>query len=54
MYVFIIEDLLSGTSKRRLQPKSISHAYFTGEDTNWVFRAFRYGKDSAEIAGRVG
>jgi hypothetical protein len=26
---------------------------FTGEDTNWVFRAFRYAKDSAEIAGRV-
>jgi hypothetical protein len=27
---------------------------FTGDDSNWVFRAFRYAKDSAEIAGRVG
>ncbi|MBT4939686.1 MAG: aryl sulfotransferase [Rhodospirillaceae bacterium] len=27
---------------------------FTGDDTNWVFRAFRYAKDSVEIAGRLG
>ena len=27
---------------------------FFGDDVNWVFRAFRYDKDSPELAGRVG
>ncbi len=26
---------------------------FMGDTVNWVFRAFRYGADSPEIAGRV-
>jgi hypothetical protein len=26
---------------------------FMGDDVNWVFRAFRYGEDSPEIAGRL-
>lgn len=29
------------------------HEAFFGDKVNWVFRAFRYGEDSPEIAGRV-
>ena len=45
------------TPARELVWEYVSPHYFPGMDgdsVNWVFRAYRYAKDSVEIAGRLG
>lgn len=49
--------LFEVTPAKEIVWEYISPYYFTGLDgdsVNWIFRAFRYAPDSAEIAGRLG
>ena len=49
--------LFEVTPAKEIVWEYVSPYYFTGFDgdsINWIFRAFRYARDSAEIAGRFG